>query len=133
VTPPAAPLAAWLEAHGFTYGIAGYWNASAVTLQSGNQVQVRAVVKVAGQFTAMSWETKADWYDASWHDATFVIADPAHAHTNHSIPAWKFERYFGRSVAIHWVADRKILIYRTNLLERVAAACFSGSRRPCIG
>jgi hypothetical protein len=133
VTPPAAPLAAWLEAHGFTYGIAGYWNASAVTLQSGNQVQVRAVTKAAGEFSAMNWETRTDWYYPSRHDATFVIADPAHTHGNHSIPAWEFERYFGRPSATHWVAGRKILVYRTNLLERVAAACFSGSRRSCIG
>ena len=41
--PATAPLAAWLEAHGLTYGIAGYWDASIVTLQSGNRVQIRAV------------------------------------------------------------------------------------------
>ncbi len=131
--PPAAPLAAWLMAHGLRYGIAGYWNASAVTLQSGNQVQVRPVNKVAGEFVAMNWETKTDWYYPTWHDATFAIADPANAHSNHSIPAWKFERHFGRPAAIHWVADRKILVYRTNLLDRVAAACSSGPRRSCIG
>ena len=40
----AASVAAWLKAHGLTYGIAGYWDASAVTVQSSDQVQVRAVV-----------------------------------------------------------------------------------------
>jgi hypothetical protein len=30
--PATAPLAAWLEAHGLTYGIAGYWDASVVTM-----------------------------------------------------------------------------------------------------
>jgi hypothetical protein len=49
VTPPAVPLAAWLKAHALRYGIAGYWDASAVTLQSGNQVQVRAVASTNGQ------------------------------------------------------------------------------------
>ena len=34
--PATAPLAAWLEAHGLTYGIAGYWDASVVTMQSSN-------------------------------------------------------------------------------------------------
>ena len=43
ISPATAPLAAWLEAHGLTYGIAGYWDASIVTLQSGNRVQIRAV------------------------------------------------------------------------------------------
>ena len=34
-TPYTARLATWLEAHRLTYGIAGYWDASAVTVQSG--------------------------------------------------------------------------------------------------
>ena len=56
VTPAAAPLATWLNAHGLTYGIAGYWDASAVTLQSGNQVQVRAVARSGDQVAAYYWE-----------------------------------------------------------------------------
>ena len=31
------------------------------------------------------------------------------------------ERYFGRPAAVYQVAGRQILIYRTNLLERLAA------------
>ena len=38
-TPAAARLSTWLEAHGLTYGIGGYWDASAVTVQSGDRVQ----------------------------------------------------------------------------------------------
>jgi hypothetical protein len=37
MSPASAPLAAWLEAHGLRYGIAGYWDASIVTLQSGSR------------------------------------------------------------------------------------------------
>ena len=33
---PTAPLSAWLKAHGLTYGLAGYWNSSVITLESGN-------------------------------------------------------------------------------------------------
>ncbi len=43
MSPATAPLTAWLEAHGLTYGIAAYGDASIVTLQSGNRVQIRAV------------------------------------------------------------------------------------------
>ena len=49
MTTAAVPLAAWLQAHGLTYGIAGYWNASDVTVQSGDRVQVRAVVLPDGK------------------------------------------------------------------------------------
>ena len=119
VTPPAAPLAAWLDAHGLTYGIAGYWEASAVTLQSGNQVQVRAVVRRNNQVAAYYWESRPDWYDASQHDATFVITD---AYVNsETLTSAAVERYFGRPAAIYVVANFKILVYRTNLLERLAA------------
>jgi hypothetical protein len=36
-TTIAMPVAVWLEAHSLSYGIAGYWNASSVTVQSGNR------------------------------------------------------------------------------------------------
>jgi hypothetical protein len=39
--PVVSPLAVWLEAHGLTYGLSGYWDSSSVALQTGNQVQVR--------------------------------------------------------------------------------------------
>ena len=35
---PNAQLAAWLQAHHLAYGLGDYWNASAITLDSGNQV-----------------------------------------------------------------------------------------------
>jgi hypothetical protein len=125
VTPPAVPLAAWLKARGLTYGIGGYWDASSVTLQSGNQVQVRAVVRyadrVAGSYvSAYGWETKPEWYDASRHDATFVIANGYYPDSS-ILKTADVERYFGRPFATYRVAGRDILIYRTNLLKRLRA------------
>jgi hypothetical protein len=119
--PASVPLAAWLRAHGLTYGIAGYWDASPVTLESGGQVQVRAVTRKAGVYHAYNWETDLGWYNSSQHDATFVIADPPHAWPTENYTAAEFERYFGHPVAIHRVAGRKILIYRANLLDRVGS------------
>jgi hypothetical protein len=130
-TPAAVPLAAWLEAHRLTYGIAGYWDASAVTLQSGNRVKVRAVALThhAGpvRFAAKDWETKAFWYEAKKHDATFVIADLPNSWPNDNITVAVFEKYLHRRgcappVATYRVAGRVILIYRTNLLRYVSPA-----------
>jgi hypothetical protein len=125
VTPPAVPLAAWLKARGLTYGIGGYWDASSVTLQSGNQVQVRAVVRyadrVAGSYvSAYGWETKPEWYDASRHDATFVIANGYYPDSS-ILKASDVEGYFGRPTATYQVAGCEILIYQTNLLKRLRA------------
>ena len=115
VTPTAVPVAAWLEAHGLTYGIAGYWDASAVTVQSGDRVQVRAVVQPHGKITPYGWETKASWYNPAQHDATFVIGYPNSQGGNLTIA--EAERNFGRPAAIYLVAGRIILVYEKNLLD----------------
>jgi hypothetical protein len=115
MSPASAPLAAWLEAHGLTYGIAGYWDASIVTLQSGNRVQIRAVDLYPGlNIYAPDWETNALWYNASRYDATFVVAD------YHGLyPAAYFEHFFGKPAATYRVASWFVLVYRTNLLRRI--------------
>ena len=110
LTPATTPLAAWLETHGLSYGIAGYWDASVVTLQSGDRVQIRAV-DLRNKILVPSWETNLLWYTASRHDATFVVAD-----RNGRYPAAAFEKQFGRPVAAYPVASWLVLIYRTNLL-----------------
>jgi hypothetical protein len=115
VTQNAVPVAAWLEAHGLTYGIAGYWDASAVTVQSGNQVQVRAVVQPDGKITPYGWETKPSWYDPSQHKATFVIGYPNTDKGNLTVT--QAEQNFGRPTAIYLVAGRVILVYGKNLLN----------------
>ena len=111
--PASAPLAAWLEAHGLTYGIAGYWDASIVTLQSGSRVQIRAV-DLWRHMYAPGWEANALWYDASRHDATFAVAD-----SHGRYPAALFEHFLGQPAATYRVASWLVLVYRTNLLQRI--------------
>jgi hypothetical protein len=111
--PATAPLAAWLEAHGLTYGIAGYWDASVVTMQSGDRVQIRAV-DIRKEILVPTWETNALWYNASRYDGSFVVADHLGRY-----PATAFEQHFGRPVATYRVASWFVLIYRTNLLQQL--------------
>ena len=63
------------------------------------------------------WETNTLWFDASRHDATFVITDLAGSGLSPSA-----ESYFGKPVKIEHVAQWTILIYQKNLLEQVAIA-----------
>jgi hypothetical protein len=124
-TPDAAPLARWLEAHGLRYGIAGYWDASAVTVQSDNAVQVRAISPPPGSGKNLineAWESDSSWYSPSRHDATFAIAEFVHTDRSGRIPAAVFERYLGRPVAAHRVAGVLILIYQKNLLKQIKCA-----------
>lgn len=112
--PAVSPLAGWLEAHRLTYGIAGYWDASVVTLQSGGMVQIRAVDVRNENIFVPGWETDFLWYSASRHDARFVIADH-----DGRYPAVAFEQHLGRPAATYQVANWLVLIYRTNLLGQL--------------
>jgi hypothetical protein len=114
---PTAPLSAWLSAHGLTYGLAGYWSSSATTLNTGNGVQLRAVAMRGRQVIRYDWETDTSWFDASRHDATFVIVDLV----GHGLSP-SAESYFGKPVKIEHVAHWAILIYHKNLLRQVAIA-----------
>jgi hypothetical protein len=109
---PVAQLTAWLEAHGLRYGLGGYWDGSAVTLQSGGRVQVRTVRVNGPEITPWAWEMYTGWYDPSRHYANFVIIDPG----NLSPQA---ERFFGKPVSTHRVGDWKILIYDKNVLREL--------------
>jgi hypothetical protein len=114
-----AALATWLEAHHLTYGIAAYWDASDVTYDSGNRVQVRAVISRDERFSPYYWETKAVWYNADLHDATFAIANISPTANPDSSLA-NFEQYFGRPAETYRVGAQIVLIYRKNLLKQLA-------------
>lgn len=139
--PPSASLATWLQARGLTYGIGGYWNATALTLQSHGQVQVRAVVSTTdragqtgvppglwwgpGKIRAFYWETKLDWYNAAEHDATFVIAGGQIPDTAPLTPA-EVRYAFGQPSATYRVAGLEIMVYRANLLRRLGPPLLPG-------
>ena len=120
MSPASAPLAAWLEAHGLRYGIAGYWDASIVTLQSGNRIQIRAVdlYRIDGhpglKIYVPGWESNDLWYNASRYDATFAVAD-----SHGKYPAASFEHFLGKPAATYRVASWLVLVYRANLLQRI--------------
>jgi hypothetical protein len=121
MSPASAPLAAWLEAHGLRYGIAGYWDASVVTLQSGNRVQIRAVDPYPNidrhpglNIYVPGWESNDLWYNASRYDATFAVAD-----SHGMYPAADFEHDLGKPAATYRVASWLVLVYRANLLQRI--------------
>lgn len=110
-------LASFLQAHGLTYGLGTYGDASSVTLQSGNAVQVRAVVKTPDTFDAYDWETKSDWFDPAKYTANFVIANVPPE--SQGITVADVEAVYGQPERLYNAADRAILVYRDNLLGKV--------------
>lgn len=116
-TPPMEQLSAWLRGHGLTYGLGGYWNSSATTVQSGNQVQVRPVKVETRGITPFTWETNTEWFDPTRHDAHFVVVD-----LGNPGGVQRVERDFGKPAAAHRVADWTILVYGKNLLKQLKPA-----------
>ena len=70
------PLAGWLTAHGYTEGLAAYWQASSTTVDSGGKT---LVAPVTDQDTAVyAWEADAAWYDPGTRRAGVLRPPSAH-------------------------------------------------------
>jgi len=68
-----ARLTSWLETHHLRYGLSGYWAANAVTLTSGERVQVRSLDPAGEKVRATRQLVKTEWYDPSRESANFVV------------------------------------------------------------
>ncbi len=59
-SPQAA--ARWLEQHGLVEGVGEYWSSNLVTAMSGDAVQVRSVVPLAGRLVPYVWVEDRRWF-----------------------------------------------------------------------
>jgi hypothetical protein len=126
---PNAQVAAWLQAHHLTYGLGDYWNANAITLDSGNQVQVRYVSRVGDTLMVRPWETKNSWYDRTQHDATFLVTPgPANVCSPGTPAGWQAaaKATFGAPSGIYRVDGFTVLVWHENLLGHLTKAAMHG-------
>jgi hypothetical protein len=130
--PPADPnvqVAAWLQAHHLTYGLGDYWNANAITLDSGNQVQVRYVSRVGDTLMVRPWETKNSWYDQTQHDATFLVTPGPASVCSPGTPAgWQAAgtATFGPPSGIYRVDGFIVVVWHKNLLSHLSRSAMHG-------
>ena len=116
--PPAnTHLASWLEAHHLTYGLSGYWTSSSVTVDSGNRVQVRALM----QFTMKRdlWMSNVSWYNPALHYANFIVLDSRAGFMNHWEPRALVRKYFGRPARTYHTGPYTVLVWNRNLLNSI--------------
>jgi hypothetical protein len=126
---PNAQVAAWLQAHHLTYGLGDYWNANAITLDSGNQVQVRYVSRVGDTLMVRPWETKNSWYDRTQHDATFLVTPGPAAVCSPGTPAgWQAaaKATFGPPSGTYQVDGFTVVVWHKNLLSHLSSAAMHG-------
>ena len=135
-SPPAnanSVLAVWLGDHHLDYGLATYWSASSVTLDSGGLVQVRPVnrpLQADSRIDAVQWESKPSWYDPGLYDARFLIVPSTVAGCSfgtHDQWLATVHRLFGAPAASYRVANVLVLVWHKNLLplisKPVGSAC----------
>ncbi|HJY55025.1 MAG TPA: hypothetical protein VJ418_01440 [Streptosporangiaceae bacterium] len=126
---PNAQVGAWLLAHHLTYGLGDYWNANAITLDSGNQVQVRYVGRVGDTLMVRPWETKNSWYDRTQHDATFLVTPGPASVCSPGTPAgWQAAATatFGPPSGIYRVDGFIVLVWHKNLLSHLSRSAMHG-------
>ena len=111
-------VVAWLEAHHLSYGLAGYWSASATTQSSGGKVEVRTIAVQGKTAWTYDWEMDTDWYDATRYYANFVAIED----NQPALTAAMAERAFGKPATIGTVRGWEILVYNHNLLKQVKAS-----------
>jgi hypothetical protein len=114
--PPKAPLAAFLEAHGLTYGLGTYDDGPTVTVLSHNKVQLFPIHVGATSLAPYTFEAKKQWYFPSLHDATFVVARP-----DLRLPPSLVLHYFGTPATTYRLDNWVIMVYRKNLLSLLSA------------
>jgi hypothetical protein len=117
VAPANEPLAAWLVAHRFSDGLAGYWQANSTTVDSGRRVLVSAVGQGAdGKLVPYQWETDDANYDPVRHDANFVVTDgPAGLRGGQDAAVLTF----GPPARTYHADGYTIMVWNTNLLAKL--------------
>jgi hypothetical protein len=113
-------LATWLAGHGLTGGLAAYWQAGSITLDTEGKVTVNGVVVTRqGRVGPYWWETDRAQYDPAGHSATFVVAGgPA---VDLPLPGLEQAaiRTFGQPAKIYHVGAYTVLVWGENILRRL--------------
>jgi hypothetical protein len=116
---PEAQVEAFLEQHQLTYGVAGYWQASTITVQSGGRVRVRALdLGTTPRPSAYLWEAEGSWYDPAHagNDARFVLRDTG---DTRSADRTAVEAAFGPPSQVYRVGRYEVLVWDRNLLQDI--------------
>jgi len=113
------PLAGWLAAHGYSYGLAGYWQAGSTTLDAGARVTVSSVGHGrGGRVVPGHWETSTLLYDPSRQYADFVVVKDSGTYSTRWLRG-AAERTFGPPRQTYVVGPYTIMTWHANLLTRL--------------
>jgi hypothetical protein len=110
--PANAAVAAWLTEHDLRRGLAEYWEASSVTVDSGGAVVVGSVGPDPGGLAPWHWEMDMRIFNPATRSANFVLSMPGDTVT----PA-RAELAFGRPARVYHFGVYTILVWNKNILR----------------
>jgi len=117
-SPPAyARVASWLQAHHLRYGLGGYWESGIVTVQTGGQVNVRALLK--NTLAPDLWLSKPAWYDPAGQQANFIVLSSTPGFMNNWEPRALISKYFGRPAKIYSFGPYTVMVWDRNILPDI--------------
>jgi hypothetical protein len=112
--PDNAAVTVWLEQHGLRSGIAPYWEASTVTLDSRGAITMGSVKLTSRGLSPWHWIEDMRIFHASDHSANFFITVPGEQVT----PA-KARAAFGPPARVYHFRDYTIMVWNKNLLRQL--------------
>jgi hypothetical protein len=117
---PAQPaanqaLAQWLVAHGLRDGLAGYWQANSVTLDSGEAVELAPIFGPSPYI----WESRYVWYDPAVSDANFVVTVSSPPSDQVFARPSVIVRDFGEPDRTYQFERYTIMVWNKNLLSDI--------------
>jgi hypothetical protein len=121
ISQPATPpqftgLASWLAAHHLTDGLASYWDASIVTVDSAGQVRVRALGGNA--LRPYLWMTDQAWYDPASGRADFLVLS-SKPYFGGTWTQRQITARFGRPAHVYDIGVFTVLVWHHNLLTSI--------------
>ncbi|MGI5241396.1 hypothetical protein [Dactylosporangium sp. CA-139066] len=123
--PRAEPVegqeaADWLQQQGLRYGLGSYWVSNNITVGTSRKVTVVPTLSGPGKLVGMCWQTHEDMYDASKHDARFVLLEKQRP--MYGTAADVLAQY-GPPVTRRDFPLYAIFVYDHNLLEGFTTTC----------
>jgi len=118
--PQNVHLATWLRRHHLRSGLAPYWQASSVTVDSGGSIAMLAV-NARGKHHSLAsypWEADEQLADPAAHTANFVVIVPGP-----DISRKLAVRTFGKPARTYRFESYVIMVWDKNLLGQLSPAC----------
>jgi hypothetical protein len=114
-------------------GLADYWLANSVTVDSGAKVAVRAI-KVGHVVRPYLWEAEPGWYSAQSQVANFVVLPSSGPGPWNLAPsATAVVGAFGQPAKVYFLANYTVLVWNSNLLGRLATTPVPIARTSRLG